>query len=65
MIKRISKTDDLRNRFKQDGKSKSLESTENIQAMVRMNKELEQLKKDYIVKDRQSQISASQVILNS
>lgn len=65
MIKRINKTEEIRNRLISEGKVSSLNSNEHIQAMVKMNKALEDLKREYIIKDKLSQISASQTVLNS
>jgi hypothetical protein len=65
MIEIINKTEEIRNRLISEGKVNTLNSNEHIQAMVKMNKALEDLKRDYIIKDKQSQISASQTVLNS
>jgi hypothetical protein len=65
MIEMINKTEEIRNRLKQEGKVNSLNSNEHIQAMVKMNKALQDLKREYIMKNRLSQISAAQTILNS
>ena len=65
MIVKINKTEEIRNRLKNEGKVNSLSSNDHIQAMVKMNKALEDLKREYIIKDKQSQISASQTVLNS
>lgn len=65
MIVKINKTEEIRNRLKNEGKVKSLNSNDHIQAMVKMNEALEDLKREYIIKDKQSQISASQTVLNS
>ena len=65
MIVKINKTEEIRNRLKSEGKVNSLNSNEHIQAMLKMNEALEDLKREYIIKDKQSQISASQTVLNS
>ena len=65
MIEIINKTEEIRNRLISEGKVNTLNSNEHIQAMIKMNKALEDLKRDYIIKDKQSQISASQTVLNS
>lgn len=65
MIEIINRTEEIRNRLKSEGKVKILNSIEHIEAMVKMNEALEELKREYILRDRQSQMSASQTILNS
>ena len=65
MIEIINKTEEIKNRLKSEGKVNTLNSNEHIQAMVKMNKALEDLKREYIIKDKLSQISASQTVLNS
>jgi hypothetical protein len=65
MIVKINKTEEIRNRLKQEGKVNLLDSDEHLQAMVKMNKALEDLKREYIIKDKLSQISASKTVLNS
>jgi hypothetical protein len=65
MIVKINKTEEIRDRLRKEGKVNSLDSNEHIQAMVKMNKALEDLKREYLIKDKLSQISASQTVLNS
>lgn len=65
MIVKINKTEEIRNRLKKEGKITYLDSNEHIQAMVKMNKALEDLKREYIIKDKLSQISAAQTFLNA
>lgn len=65
MIIKINRTEEIMNRLKKEGKVTYLDSSEHIQAMVEMNKALEDLKREYIIKDRLSQISASQTFLNA
>ena len=57
MIEIINKTEEIRNRLISEGKMNTLNSMEHIQAIVKMNKALEDLKRDFIIKDKQSRIS--------
>lgn len=63
MIKKISKTEVINAKLEQEGKVTSLDKKEHIDAIIRMNKQLEAVRREYLIKDRESQISAARVIL--
>jgi hypothetical protein len=65
MIEIINRTEEIRNRLKSEGKVKTLNSIEHIEAIFKMNEAMEELKREYILRVRQSQISASQTIINA
>jgi len=63
MIKKISKTEVINAKLEQEGKVTTLDKKEHIDAIIRMNKQLEAVRREYLIKDRESQISAARVIL--
>lgn len=63
MIKKISKTEVINAKLEQEGKVTTLDKKEHIDAIIRMNKQLETARREYLIKDRESQISAARVIL--
>ncbi|MBM3162682.1 MAG: hypothetical protein FJZ79_05075 [Chlorobi bacterium] len=63
MIKKISKTAVINAKLEQEGKVTTLDKKEHIDAIIRMNKQLEAVRREYLIKDRESQISAARVIL--
>jgi len=63
MIKRINKTEAFKARMKQEGKVTYLNQPQHITAIVAMNKQLEATRREYQVKDRNSQLTAASVIL--
>ena len=65
MIIKISKTEDLNNQLQKEGKVKILNDTTHTKAMEEMNRDLEENRREYQVKDRKSQISAAKVILTA
>lgn len=65
MITKISKTEAIRAKMKQEGKVTSLNSAQHIAAITTMNKQLETVRREYQVKDRNSQITAATVILTA
>ena len=64
MIKKVSKTNSLFAQLKKEGKVTPLNEEKHDQAIEEMNKELEESRRAYKVKDRESQTSAANVILN-
>ena len=65
MIKTVSRTQIISDQLKNEGKVAYLDKPEHIAAMIAMNEEIADLKREYQVKDRNSQISAVNVILTS
>jgi hypothetical protein len=63
MIVKINRTEEIRNRAKKEGKLFSLNSPEHMAAIVKMNKEMEELRREFIFKNWQSQLSAAQTIV--
>lgn len=65
MITKISRTEAIRAKMKQEGKVTSLNAAKHISAITTMNIQLEAVRREYQVKDRNSQITASTVILTA
>jgi hypothetical protein len=65
MIIKISKTEDLNNQLQKEGKITLLNGTAHTKAMEEMNRDLEENRREYQVKDRESQMSAAKVILTA
>ncbi|MDN3586979.1 hypothetical protein QWY86_09890 [Pedobacter aquatilis] len=65
MIKTVSKTTQIKEKLKTDGKVSYLDKPEHFSAIIEMNDEMESVRREYHVKDRNSQNSASHVILTA
>jgi len=65
MIKRISKTHTIKAKMKKEGKMSYLDQPKHFDAIVKMNDGLEEVRRDYQIKDKKSQISASSVVLTA
>lgn len=65
MIKKISKTEEIKKQLNNDGKVSYLDSPEHIEAIVKMNKEMEEVRREYKEKETNSQISAATVVLTA
>jgi hypothetical protein len=65
MIKKISKTEEIKAQMKAENKVSYLDKPQHIAAIVAMNDQLEAVRREYQVKDRNSQITASKVILTA
>ena len=65
MINKISKTEAIRAKMRMEGKVTYLDQPNHIAAIVAMNEQLESVRREYQVKDRNSQTSASTVILTA
>jgi len=65
MIKKISKTEAFKAKMKQEGKVTYLDKPNHIAAIVAMNEQLEAVRREFQVKDRNSQITAATVILTA
>jgi hypothetical protein len=61
MIEKINNTAEIR----KQGTITVLNSDSNVKAIMELNKEMEGVRRDYKVKNQNSQNSASQTILNS
>ena len=64
MIKKISRTEAINDRLKKEGKVTTLDKKEHIDAIVLMNEQLDAVRREYRMKDRNSQNTAAQVILS-
>lgn len=65
MITKTSRTEAIRAKMKQEGKVTQLDTAKHISAITTMNKQLESVRREYQVKDRNSQTAASTVILTA
>jgi hypothetical protein len=65
MIKKISKTEEIKAKLKEDGKTSYLDKPEHVDAIVAMNEQMEFVRREFQVKDRNSQTSSASVILTS
>ena len=65
MIKKISKTEEFKAKSKAQNKVSYLIEANHISAISSMNKKLEVVRREFQVKDRNSQITASKVILTA
>jgi hypothetical protein len=65
MIKKISKTEAFKAKMKQEGKISYLDKPKHIDAISLMNDQLEVVRREFQMKDRNSQITATTVILNA
>ncbi|HEY4149711.1 MAG TPA: hypothetical protein VGM41_12315 [Chitinophagaceae bacterium] len=65
MIKKISRTDEIKAKLKAEGKVSYLDKPHHVQAIVMMNEQMEAVRREYQDKDRNSQNSAAGVTLTS
>ena len=65
MIKKISRAQEIEEQLKKDGKISYLDKPEHIKAILAMNKEMEEVKRLYKVKERKSEISAANLFLTA
>lgn len=63
MIEKISKSEAYAEKMKAEGKVTTFNRPEDIEISIRMNENLEQFRREYQAKDRNSQMNASKVIL--
>lgn len=65
MINKISKTEAIKAKMKAEGKRTILDKPKHIDAIVAMNEQLEAVRREFQVKNINSQISAATVILTA
>jgi len=65
MIEIISNSEKIIKELRDEGNVEESPKAEEVQAIVEMNNEMEKLRREYQIKDRNSQISASKVILTA
>jgi hypothetical protein len=63
MLKEISKTDKINQRLLDEKKVTILDEPKHLEAIRAMNIQMDQVRREYQVKDRKSQITAANVIL--
>ncbi|RXK88784.1 hypothetical protein EST62_01560 [Chlorobaculum sp. 24CR] len=63
MLKEISKTDKINQRLLDEKKVTTLDEPKHLEAIRAMNIQMDQVRREYQVKDRKSQITAANVIL--
>jgi hypothetical protein len=61
----VNETEDIKAQLKAEGKVIYLDKPENIAAIAAMNVQMEAVRKEFQVKDRNSQLEASKVILTA
>jgi len=65
MYKKISKSREIIDRLQKEGKVTLMNSADDMAKIDSINKYMEEVRRDYRMKESQSQISASLVILNA
>ena len=65
MIEPVSRTQEITDQLKNDNRVTYLDKPEHMAAAVAMNMEMADVRREYQVKDRNSQISAVNVILTA
>lgn len=65
MYKNLSKSREIIARLQEEGKVTPMNSKDDMAKIASMNKYMEEVRRDYRMKESQSQISAAQVILNA
>lgn len=65
MIKKVSKTEALISKLRSEGKVIRLNQQEQISRVNKMNKELENVRRDYQIKEKDSKMNALNIILTN
>lgn len=65
MVTKISKTEEFFNKMMQEENVKTLDEPHHMQAIFDMNEKLEAVRRDFQVRNRNSQMNASKVILTN
>jgi len=65
MIKKINRTEAIREKLKSENKVSYLDSPKHLAAVVKMNNELKEVRREYKEKEMDSQVSASTVVLTA
>ncbi|MDR0844236.1 MAG: hypothetical protein LBN71_03370 [Tannerella sp.] len=63
MIKKINDIDAIYAKWEKEGRISYFDKPEDIQAIAEMNKYMQEVRREYLMKDRRSQIAASHVVL--
>lgn len=64
MIREISKTNQLTSKITKEGAVR-FDDSKDLRVVLEMNKELEDFRRDYRIKDKKSHVSAASVILTA
>lgn len=62
---RVDKTNETLERLRQNGGRRAYNTKEDYENMIKINWQLEQARRDYIIKDNNSEISASESIFTA
>lgn len=65
MIQKINRTEEIKEQLRKEGKVNILDTPRHIEAINKLNEEMEEVRRDYKVKDSNSQASASNVVLTA
>ena len=65
MYKKVSRSNEIDDRLKKEGKIRTLDSAEDLVKITSMNKFMEGVRKEYQIKESRSHISAANIVLNS
>lgn len=65
MTKKISKYQELMNRLKAEKKVTYLDTKKDIEIMIELDQQMEKVWREYQIKEKNSEISAANVILTS
>ncbi len=65
MSKFVNKTQSIREKLKQEGKYTVLDKEEHVKSVTAMNESLENVRREFQVKDQKSQRNAANVTLTS
>jgi len=64
MIKKINNTEAFIEKLRKEGKVRTLNSPEDIKAILELNKQMEEVRRDFINKNNESEKSATQTYLD-
>lgn len=65
MYKTLSRSAEINEKLEKEGKIRFLDSEEDLAKITSMNQYMDEVRRDYQMKERLSQISAAKVILNA
>ena len=65
MLQKINRSEDRINKLRAENKTELLNKIEHLESAERFNNFVEQVKSDFQIKDKQSQVSATKVILTA
>lgn len=65
MFAKINKTEEIKAKLVSEGKVSFLDAPEHMAAILKMNEEMEEVRREYKIKEKNSQISAAQIVLTA